>query len=494
MKKLDQLTFTRFLAALTVVLFHGGKGLFPFNLFPITPILTSGPISVSYFFVLSGFIMAYVYYRPEKPFAIGRYWWARFARIYPVYLLAFGLTVLYYADIIARIKSLKIWANLLLLQAWIPKWALSFNIAAWSLSVEAFFYLLFPFLAMWAYRQSLRRLITLSLGFWALSQVVHGVLSALLMPKGAYFLYYNPPFHLNSFFLGMVGGIWFLQEGRTRNWGARVVRTLLITSLLTLAALIVLGKALVNAADSPYSISLMNGILSPFFLLVILALALEKGRLARALSHPWLLLLGDASYSLYILHVPVRWLAERAVEITRAGIPYATLYYLYLPTVVLLSVATYLWMERPLRAYLRRQGAQGVLSSPLALFVLDGVVVYASVRLSFALRLGFDAHQMAFYAPAAMLMLWTAWVVRGGAAYLFGLYSRDGVGLVRRVFLAVTGGSFVLGATMSLAGAMGLLMGFPRTTLFLDWGLTLGGALLGRLALARLRERKHGGK
>ena len=56
--KLEQLTFTRYIAALSVVFFHYGAWVFPANIPWLNPILAAGPIAVSYFYVLSGFIMA----------------------------------------------------------------------------------------------------------------------------------------------------------------------------------------------------------------------------------------------------------------------------------------------------------------------------------------------------------------------------------------------------------------------------------------------------
>ena len=88
-RKLDQLTVTRFIAALSVMLFHGGREL---GVLRFLPMLTSGPTAVGYFYVLSGFVMALAYYRPGVRFDFRNYWLARFSRIYPVYIISFVLT------------------------------------------------------------------------------------------------------------------------------------------------------------------------------------------------------------------------------------------------------------------------------------------------------------------------------------------------------------------------------------------------------------------
>jgi len=121
--QLDQITFTRFIAALTVVFFHYGQTIFPANVPFLFENVTAGPIAVGYFYVLSGFIMAIAYYQVDKnqrvQFNKTKYWVARFARIYPVYLLALLIITA------AKIRSLgpeweTLPLHLFLLQSWIP--------------------------------------------------------------------------------------------------------------------------------------------------------------------------------------------------------------------------------------------------------------------------------------------------------------------------------------------------------------------------------------
>jgi hypothetical protein len=80
----QQLTFTRFAAALTVVIFHYGRKIFPFQIYPISSLIPTGQIFVSYFVVLSGFIMMLAYWPQTEGFKPWRYWLFRLARIYPV--------------------------------------------------------------------------------------------------------------------------------------------------------------------------------------------------------------------------------------------------------------------------------------------------------------------------------------------------------------------------------------------------------------------------
>src|SRR5690606_12507535 len=64
-----------------------------------------------------------------------------------------------------------------------------------------------------------------------------------------------------------------------------------------------------------------TGVLDPIYAALIVSLAHCGGWLRRVLSVRWLLLLGEASYAVYILHIPIRgWLLallgeDRATEL-----------------------------------------------------------------------------------------------------------------------------------------------------------------------------------
>ncbi len=98
MKRYDQLTFTRFWALLFVLIYHGTGGIYAtyINFFPISPLLRSAANVVCYLYVLSGFVMSLVYYRPQEKFEITKYWTARFIRLYPMYIISFILVCYYY--------------------------------------------------------------------------------------------------------------------------------------------------------------------------------------------------------------------------------------------------------------------------------------------------------------------------------------------------------------------------------------------------------------
>lgn len=137
--KLDQLTALRFFAALMIVIHHSA------DIFGIKAAGVNWGQGVSFFFVLSGFILAYVYPRLDSKPEVLRFWRARVARIWPAYLFCFALGLLLVRYPWGTTTAL---ANLLMIQAWIPlsSFYFSYNAVSWSISTEALFYLAFPLL------------------------------------------------------------------------------------------------------------------------------------------------------------------------------------------------------------------------------------------------------------------------------------------------------------------------------------------------------------
>lgn len=373
--KLDQLTFTRFLAALSVLFFHGGRD---WGIMSYLPMLTSGPTAVSFFYVLSGFVMTIAYYRPNTKLDLGSYALARFSRIYPVYIFSFVLTCIYYIDLIARTKTRELLANIFLLQAWSPKYVQSFNIAAWSLSVEAFFYLLFPLLLMGLSKFTLQKLNLLVLLFWGISQFTFLTLM-LYEPDKLHWLAYFPLFHLNAFLLGIAGGMWYLS-GKSQQTSKRSV--ILILILFSFAFVLLMLSLRAYFPMYFMTLPLDVGLLAPFFLILILALALDKSYLSNLFSHHWLVLLGNASYALYILHLPFRWLLEKFIAGVGLSISFNLFFGMYAFSAVALSVLVFKYMEVPAKDWLR-QNRFGI-----PLLFLDGIMISGIITLAYNLRLG----------------------------------------------------------------------------------------------------------
>src|SRR6202162_1934765 len=146
----------RFLAALAVVFFHFAYKIDGYDRVPevVKKLIHFGPAAVGFFFILSGFVLASRHFRnslrTETP---AEFYWARFIRIYPAYLVGFLLFApiavqKYLAHSSSTMTApgtfvLSAVLYSLMLQAWTPL-AQAWNGPSWSLSVEAFMYLVFP--------------------------------------------------------------------------------------------------------------------------------------------------------------------------------------------------------------------------------------------------------------------------------------------------------------------------------------------------------------
>lgn len=149
-KKLPSLTGSRFWAAFLVFLFHSSlpSDLAPFSDPTIQHLFTvivgkAGWLGVSYFFILSGFIMVW---SSRDNDTASDFYLRRFAKIYPTHFLTWGIAFILGA---VSIYQYKLWSsNLMLLNTWIDDVNFFFvgNRPSWSLCIEAMFYFSFPLL------------------------------------------------------------------------------------------------------------------------------------------------------------------------------------------------------------------------------------------------------------------------------------------------------------------------------------------------------------
>jgi len=333
----------------------------------IYTVISHGFVGVSLFFVLSGFILVYTYVEkyPHGKIARRDFWIARVARIYPTYLFALAVAavpMLYwyqtppacatYPRIIGMITAP------LLVQSWIPCAQSVWNTPGWSLSVEAFFYLLFPFLLAPIARMGNRGIIIVGGLAWVTSLSVVLVYIGLA-PNGtvnrdyAFWLQTvtdHPLVHLPEFVIGMALGRLFLLRATTQ----RRERTAGVSSVLTiLATFVIVALLCVNAfgvGANGFQLP-VNLLLMPCFALLIYGLAWGEGLIARMLSQPTTVLLGEASYALYLLHGPVRtWMDSVAFHFHQGALIDTTLFFcVYLACAIGASIVTVIFIERPAR-------------------------------------------------------------------------------------------------------------------------------------------------
>ena len=308
MKKLaintSALPFFRFFAACVVVFFHFGQKV---EFYPQVPeIFKAGPQMVTFFFVLSGFVLSLGYHQRELN--LSHYWSKRAIKILPLYLLAL-LVSAWLSALSGQLSPAEFILNLFCLQSWFPH-PLSLNFAGWFVSVLMFFYCIFPpiLFLLQKIRPDGRVMVTVSFLLWLTTQ---GILIRLLnsdfytgYPSWSHdLIYYFPLSHFCSFFMGVCGA-YFLQtrDAQTSHKG--------VLSQVTTWAIFCAVAALVQSQPQlrqllglkiPFGASFY----APVALIVLFHLTLSRNALLASVSWSKFALWGEMSYALYILQAPM---------------------------------------------------------------------------------------------------------------------------------------------------------------------------------------------
>jgi peptidoglycan/LPS O-acetylase OafA/YrhL len=317
---------------------------------------SAGWLGVSLFFVLSGFLLA-VRYAPVGAMRTNwrDFWAARVARLAPTYVVAMAFALplflrdLRYSGTPPADGAVIAVAAATLQQAWRPEWACAWNCPSWSLSVEAWFYLVFPVLV--PLLAPLTRTRAGSIGLLA------GALGASFMtfPSLERFTAdWTLPIHALSplarwpeFVAGIaLAGVARGSSSPASPWPGH---RLLASGLAWLVAAVTLRGAL-----EAWGLHLLPVAL-PGFVLIIAGAWRLRAAPAGLLAHPGSVRLGEASYALYLFHGPLHSYMLAAVNRV-VGRGYDTSWWIfatYLPLAIGLSVAIERWFETPARRALR---------------------------------------------------------------------------------------------------------------------------------------------
>ena len=310
-RRIDALTGLRPFASLYVFFFHFGRPLVAGCPPWLRSLAGGGYVGVSFFYVLSGFVLALSYGRriESGPFSHRRFVARRLSRLLPAYLLALAmlLPLSLRADGGVHKSALGGLLQLCMLQAWWPPVALSWNLPAWSVSVELALYLVLPSLVRALVRLSPRQRVGALAIAWAASLAIAGSYSALL-PDGAVtadsdaffldFVKFWPPARLPELAFGVTLGLSFDGERRAPRW-------LGVAGVAVAASLLAAGERL------PFAL-VHNALLMPCFGAIIWAVAAARGAAARVIGSRPLYRLGRASYAVYILQMPLMYLVLAA--------------------------------------------------------------------------------------------------------------------------------------------------------------------------------------
>jgi peptidoglycan/LPS O-acetylase OafA/YrhL len=367
--KIDALTSLRFFAAALIVIGHS-KGLFGIPTGWLDRLPTDQ--GVTFFFVLSGFILTYVYPNIKNSADAHNFVIARVARIWPAHLATFLLSLVMYPWAPAILKTgygqLAAVLNLALIQAWVPVQAIyfSFNAVSWSISVELFFYLNFIWLISNIETTWFRKLLFSLIG--AVSMIIlsrflnvplHGINPFGVDGDGL--LYISPLSRIFEFVFGMSAAVAFQRLRRSVLLTGKLATAIEITLVVTVIALFFIEHSdwvkhglPVRLLPIELRFWLVRSGAAPLYATMIVIFAFQSGVVSKKLSSSILVLLGEISYSIYLLHQILSvWVMSHPGLV--GFIPPYVGYPLYLVATVLGSYAMWRFVERPCRAAITKR-------------------------------------------------------------------------------------------------------------------------------------------
>lgn len=368
MKKLDALTSLRFFAAVTIVAEHSHAAFKSLSWFGNLPF----DYGVSFFFVLSGFILAFVYREFDSLGSLRDFYAARIARIWPLHLV----TLLLFLAIIPSgswfvgghgADAVKVTlANVFLLQSWIPwsRYFFSFNAVSWSISTEMLFYLMFPLLRhrwseTWHWKSMTVAIMIGGILTIATSRGVPGIDSTGPYAASSDGIAYIWPFvRIGEFVLGMLAGSIFVATQRRGGQSVILWTTMEIAALASIWLLRNITFGLEGRiAGHPlgltaWTVYFAHSGAAAGFALVALVMAFGRGAISRALSIKPLVLLGEASFALYLVHqILITFYYLNLPHF--AGIPDLALCVSYWALSIGAAFALWAFIEKPARDWIR---------------------------------------------------------------------------------------------------------------------------------------------
>ena len=336
-------TALRFFAALWIVVYHFGRDLLPF---PV-----HAGIPVSFFFFLSGFVLAYSF-RQRRSFGFS-FLFERWARLGPLYWLALGASFLLMFPFgsVDRVTMLpwlvRLETNVLGIHTWIPDFALSLNPQSWAVSVELTLYVVFLLFAPKVFKMAWSRRWVVFSCLWLVDMSVLAVSRGWVWDRWFYsedpnlrfvhhLLLYHPLVYVCVFVLGMLAA---------PDYRKRVSPALGIPCFLVAVG----GIVLATVFQSPVWRYLLHvGVLAPVYALLLHSLR-APSPITKVLSSPSLSFLGACSYGMYIFQHPLGCVFNRFnPEWTRSAVGF------FVFALLLVGLAAFLHchVESPLRRQL----------------------------------------------------------------------------------------------------------------------------------------------
>lgn len=369
--KLDVLTSLRFFAAASVFFLHAqSMGLA--HVVPAGQAHFALAHGVSFFFTLSGFLLAYRYQKFGTRQSILEYFGNRFGRIFPLYYLT-AIPFLFVPQL--SIFTPHPWEDipryLLAIQAWQrdPNLACCVNPVAQSVSIEMFFYALFPILLLCKQPNLTLLCSSLVVVYFIAPHISNQVVIALS---------YSPIAMLVFFLAGIVGHECFSYFGKrvqkSTRQGALQGCWFTVAEVFTLGVCLALsfnnstgtGKEILVHGHRVLFFHLLSAGLACSFASMIATFAFGRGAMSSVLKRPLFVALGESSYAFFLIHYGILFLF-RPWSLSLQASSANNLCWPILALCITISLLLHKFVEAPLRktisnlvreSFMSRQSAQ----------------------------------------------------------------------------------------------------------------------------------------
>ncbi|MCX7621251.1 MAG: acyltransferase family protein [Acidimicrobiales bacterium] len=350
-----------------------------------------GYLGVSTFFTLSGFLITSLLlaeHRSTGHIDLRAFWTRRFRRLMPAALATLALVALFGWLLADETQRRNLAGDVGAALAYVANWRFVLSGKSygelfsapspvqhfWSLAIEEQFYLLYPLLVFWLGRLTgfSRRWFAWLLTALLAASVSLSVIGGLSIDR----IYYGTDTRAAEL---LVGALLALLIDRRRIAGRIAASVRLQWVLAALASVALVGCVILWATQEQQTSGwLYHGGFSAYALLsalIILGAVIPTGPVRWLLARRPLRNLGVVSYGVYLYHWPV----FNTLTSARTGLRDWPLFALRLTTTLLIAIASYRFLEQPIR---RGQSVVGV--RPLAVAPLvAGAITLAVIAASF---------------------------------------------------------------------------------------------------------------
>jgi peptidoglycan/LPS O-acetylase OafA/YrhL len=345
---LTSLTSLRFFAALCVVVHHAAA--ISGNISLVSLLERLGWLGVSFFFILSGFVLVWSFDESVHPTT---YILRRLTRIYPLHFVCLCASLAYFVYTGSALggyvgTDLGTVANFLLIQDWIPghpNIRQAWNGVSWTLSCEFFFYLLAPICFPVFLKIDRFKYIEWVVFIWLVLVAFSVVAQAKSWNAVLDFYLYHPLPRAMEFFLGALGARWMKAGFR--------FKSVIASLFLMIMPVLIYCACVTETLECPM---LMNLLFIPgAFLLILSTAGREYDGRKSWLQRDFFVRLGDASFALYMTHALLLGLYARLIRCYFKNYFYSSLSrevaltLLYLVAATVLSLVVHLFFEVPAR-------------------------------------------------------------------------------------------------------------------------------------------------